>query len=82
LSSGIKECTEKEFESQLYTSGLPDPDLIIRASGENRLSNFMLYQCAYSEFYFPKVHWPDFNKKVIQKAIKVYSKRHRRFGGL
>ena len=82
LSSGIKECTEKEFESQLYTSGLPDPDLIIRASGENRLSNFMLYQCAYSEFYFPKVHWPDFNKKVIEKAIKVYQKRNRRFGGL
>ena len=82
LASGEKECTEQSFKKYLYTAELPDPDLIIRASGENRLSNFMLYQCAYSEFYFPKVHWPDFNKKVIQKAIKVYQKRNRRFGGL
>ena len=82
IASGEKECTEQSFKKYLYTAELPDPDLIIRASGENRLSNFMLYQCAYSEFYFPKVHWPDFNKKVIQKAIKVYQKRNRRFGGL
>ena len=82
IASGEKECTEESFKKYLYTADLPDPDLIIRASGENRLSNFMLYQCAYSEFYFPKVHWPDFNKKVIQKAIKVYQKRNRRFGGL
>lgn len=82
IASVEKECTEQSFKKYLYTAELPDPDLIIRASGENRLSNFMLYQCAYSEFYFPKVHWPDFNKKVIQKAIKVYQKRNRRFGGL
>ncbi|MBQ7884883.1 MAG: di-trans,poly-cis-decaprenylcistransferase [Clostridia bacterium] len=82
LADRVKSCDEKTFANYLYTSQLPDPDLIIRASGENRLSNFMLYQCAYSEFYFPKVHWPDFNKKVIQKAIKVYQKRNRRFGGL
>lgn len=82
IASGEKECTEQSFQKYLYTADLSDPDLIIRASGENRLSNFMLYQCAYSEFYFPKVHWPDFNKKVIQKAIKVYQKRNRRFGGL
>ena len=73
---------KESFKKYLYTAELSDPDLIIRASGENRLSNFMLYQCAYSEFYFPKVHWPDFNKKVIQKAIRVYQKRNRRFGGL
>lgn len=82
IKDDLKQCDEKTFESYLYTSGLPDPDLIIRASGEKRLSNFMLYQCAYSEFYFPKVHWPDFNKKIIQKAIKIYQKRNRRFGGL
>lgn len=82
IADGQKECDEHTFKKYLYTAELPDPDLIIRASGENRLSNFMLYQCAYSEFYFPKVHWPDFNKKVIQKAIKVYQKRNRRFGGL
>lgn len=82
LSSGEKVCTCELFEQNLYTSNLPDPDLIIRASGEQRLSNFMLYQCAYSELYFPKTKWPDFNKKVIQKAIKVYQKRNRRFGGL
>ncbi len=82
IKDGIKECDEQTFNSYLYTANLPDPDLIIRASGEKRLSNFMLYQCAYSEFYFPKIHWPDFNKKVIEKAIKVYQKRNRRFGGL
>lgn len=82
LSSGAKSCTEQELADLLYTSGLSDPDLIIRTSGEHRLSNFMLYQCAYSEFYFPKTYWPDFNKKHIKKAIRVYQKRNRRFGGL
>ena len=82
IASGKKECSEESFKQYLYTASLPDPDLIIRASGEKRLSNFMLYQCAYSEFYFPKVHWPDFNKKVILKAIASYQKRNRRFGGL
>jgi len=76
------EVSEKDLIDNLYTSGLDDPDLIIRTSGENRLSNFMLFQCAYSEFYFPKIHWPDFNKKHLLKAIKVYQKRNRRFGGL
>lgn len=82
IASGKKECSEESFKQYLYTASLPDPDLIIRASGEKRLSNFMLYQCAYSEFYFPKAHWPDFNKKVILKAIASYQKRNRRFGGL
>ena len=82
LADGKTFCTEEDIHSRLYTHDLPDPDLIIRASGENRISNFMLYQCAYSEFYFPKVHWPDFNKKQILKAIKAYQKRNRKFGGL
>ena len=82
IESGAKECIEQDIINNLYTYDLPDPDLIIRASGENRISNFMLFQCAYSEFYFPKVHWPDFNKKQIQKAINAYQKRNRRFGGL
>ncbi len=82
IQDNLPFCDEQIFKKYLYTSNLPDPDLIIRASGEKRLSNFMLYQCAYSEFYFPKTHWPDFNKRVIKKAIKVYNKRNRRFGGL
>lgn len=82
IKDGLQNVTEQTFANYLYTANLPDPDLIIRASGENRLSNFMLYQCAYSEFYFPKVHWPDFGYKIIKKAIKVYQKRNRRFGGL
>ena len=72
--------TEEMFEKELYTSGLPDVDFIIRTSGEQRISNFMLYQSAYAEFYFPKVFWPDFNAKFLKKALKVYSKRDRRFG--
>ena len=82
ISKGVKNFTQEDIQNNLYTHDLLDPDLIIRASGENRISNFMLFQCAYSEFYFPKVHWPDFNKKQILKAIKVYQKRNRRFGGL
>ena len=82
IESGKKECTEQDIIDNLYTFDLPDPDLIIRTSGEKRISNFMLFQCAYSEFYFPKIHWPDFNKKQLIKAIKTYQKRNRRFGGL
>jgi undecaprenyl diphosphate synthase len=66
----------------LYTNDLPDPDLIIRTSGEERLSNFLLYQAANSEFYFTDVLWPDFNEKEFDKAIDEYSKRNRRYGGL
>ena len=75
-----QEITAEMFENELFTAGLPDVDFVIRTSGEQRLSNFMLYQASYAELYFPKIFWPDFNKKVLQKALKVYSKRNRRFG--
>ncbi|MBA7690356.1 Isoprenyl transferase [subsurface metagenome] len=69
------------FSRYLYTDGIPDVDLIIRTSGELRLSNFMLWQTAYSEFYFPPVLWPDFDEKELEKALQVYSERQRRLGG-
>lgn len=72
--------TEEDIKSELYTHDLPDPDLIIRTSGEMRLSNFMLFQSAYSELYFPKIHWPDFDEKQLKKAIIEYQSRERRFG--
>ncbi len=73
--------TEESINNNLWTKGLPDPDLIIRTSGEQRLSNFLTWQSAYSELYFPKKYWPDFSKKDIDKAFKEYSSRRRRFGG-
>ena len=72
---------EKEFEKYLYSYSLPDPDLVIRTSGEMRLSNFMMYQLAYCELYFTPVLWPDFGEKDLKKAIKDFQKRERRFGG-
>ena len=81
LKSGKKNITKEEFSDFLYTAGQPDPDFIIRTSGEQRLSNFMPWQSTYSELYFPKILWPDFNEKALKKAIKVYQKRNRRFGG-
>ena len=78
-----KECiTEKDIKENLDTFDLPDPDLIIRTSGEQRISNFLLFQMAYSEFYFTKTYWPDFDKKALIKAIENFSKRDRRFGGI
>jgi len=73
---------EKLFSNYLYTAGLPDVDLLIRTGDETRLSNFLLWQTAYSEYYFTKVLWPDFGKKDIEKALLSYSRRQRRFGGL
>ena len=70
------------FEEYLDTAGIPDPDLLIRTSGELRLSNFLLWQLAYSEFYFTDVPWPDFHKEELERAIEAYNKRDRRFGGL
>ena len=73
--------TEDTIESYLDTAGVPDPDLLIRTSGEQRLSNFLLCQLAYSEFYFTPVAWPDFNKEELIKAIEKYNQRDRRYGG-
>lgn len=73
---------EKIFSSYLDTRELPDPDLLIRTSGEQRLSNYLLWQLAYSEFYFTDVPWPDFHKEELELAVEAYNKRDRRFGGL
>lgn len=70
------------FESYLDTHGIPDPDLLIRTSGEQRLSNYLLWQLAYTEFYFADVHWPDFTKEELIKAIEQYNARDRRYGGV
>ncbi len=73
---------ETKFSQYLYTSGLPNPDLMIRTGGEIRLSNFLLWQAAYSELYFTPVLWPDFKQKEIQKALTDYQHRKRRFGSI
>ncbi|MEC9485063.1 MAG: isoprenyl transferase [Candidatus Izemoplasma sp.] len=78
----IEDINPTVIENHLYTSGLPELDLLIRTSGEERLSNFLLWQIAYSEFIFTKTYWPAFNKKKLYKAIKQFQKRTRRFGGL
>ena len=77
-----EEIEESSIEKYLDTAGIPDPDLMIRTSGEERLSNFLLWQLAYTEFYFTDVYWPDFNKEELIKAIKAYSKRGRRYGNI
>ena len=77
-----EDISEEIFEGYLDTKGIPDPDLLIRTSGEQRLSNFMLWQLGYTEFYFTDVLWPDFNKKELQKAIDHYNTRDRRYGGV
>jgi undecaprenyl diphosphate synthase len=73
---------EETFATYLDTKGAPDPDLIIRTSGEKRISNFLLWQSAYAEFDFPEILWPDFNKKRLIEAVERYNKRDRRFGGV
>jgi undecaprenyl diphosphate synthase len=77
-----EELTEERFSSYLFSRGVPDPDLIIRPSGEVRTSNFLLWQSAYSEYYFTDVLWPDFSKNDLLKAIAAYQKRSRRYGGV
>lgn len=74
--------TPEAIASLLYASDIPDPDLLIRTSGEQRLSNFLLWQCAYTEFVFVDEHWPDFSRDVLERAIEEYRTRDRRFGGL
>jgi len=73
--------TEEIFSKYLYTAGIPDPDLIIRPSGEKRTSNFLLWQSAYSEYYFTDILWPDFSERELDRAIVEYQSRERRFGG-
>jgi undecaprenyl diphosphate synthase len=82
VAEGIPEdqITDELISSYLYTAGLPDPDLIIRTSGELRISNFLIWQGAYSEYYASPVYWPDFDKEELRKALLEYSRRRRRFG--
>ena len=78
----VEDITEELFSDYLDTKGIPDPDLLIRTSGELRLSNFLLWQLAYAEFYFTDVPWPDFTKKELEKAVVQYNSRDRRYGGV
>lgn len=73
---------EKLFSEYLYTKGIPDPDLVIRPSGENRLSNFLLWQSSYSEFWYSNILWPDFSRNDLHEAISEFQRRNRRYGGL
>ena len=84
LADGIspQDIDEKLFNSYLYTADLPDVDLVVRTGGDLRISNFLLWQSAYSEYYFTGVLWPDFNAEELDKALIAYSQRQRRFGGL
>lgn len=78
----IDELDEQHISQQLMTAQLPEPDLLIRTSGEVRISNFMLWQLAYTEFWFTDTHWPDFDEACLKEAISVYQNRNRRYGGL
>jgi undecaprenyl diphosphate synthase len=77
-----EEIDESVFESYLDTAGIPDPDLLIRTSGEQRISNFLLWQIGYSEFYFCQVPWPAFSREDLEEAVAAYEKRDRRYGGI
>lgn len=76
------ELSEEQFGNYLYSAGIPDPDLLIRPGGEMRISNFLLWQCAYTEFYFTEVLWPDFTPEELDKAIAEFNRRDRRYGGV
>jgi undecaprenyl diphosphate synthase len=78
----VEDITAQRLEEHFDTAGIPDPDLIIRTSGEHRISNFLLWQCAYSEFLFVDNFWPDFTRQTLESAISAYRQRERRFGGL
>lgn len=78
----LEDITEERIKKHLSTGEIPDPDLVIRTSGEQRLSNFLLWDVAYSEFYYTDIHWPDFDGEALEKAIYAYQKRDRRFGGV
>jgi undecaprenyl diphosphate synthase len=78
----IKDIDEDVFKSYMYTSGMSDPDLLIRTGGEMRVSNFLLWEVSYAELWFTSVYWPEFKKKHLEQALSDYAKRERRFGGL
>jgi undecaprenyl diphosphate synthase len=78
----VDDIDQKSFEHELLTAGLPDPDLLIRTSGEQRISNFLLWQCAYSELVFVDTLWPDFGKEHLEQAILEFRRRERRYGGI
>ena len=82
IENGVMRLDETQFRNWLYLPDVPDPDLVIRTSGEMRISNFLLWQIAYSELYFTRVLWPDFTKQDLLRAIEDYERRQRRFGGL
>lgn len=82
IRDGVKaeDVTESLISQSLFTSGMPDPDLVIRTSGEMRISNFLIWQAAYAEWYFTDTFWPDFDKEALRKALQDYGQRERRFG--
>jgi len=84
ITDGVRpqDLTEESFASLLYTAGQPDPDLLIRTSGEMRVSNFLLWQIAYAEIYFTETLWPDFRRRHLLDAVLAYQKRERRYGGI
>ncbi len=81
IDAGYKKVDKEIFESYLYTANMPDVDLLIRTSGEQRVSNFLLWQIAYSEFIFSEVYWPDFKEEEFYKCLEIYNNRNRRYGG-
>ena len=82
IASGVKSVTAEDISNHLFTAGMPDPDLIVRTSGELRTSNYMPWQSVYTEWYFPKTLWPDFKYKDLVKALNAYAKRERRHGAI
>ena len=82
IEQGKSEITSEMLESNFYTAGQPEVDLVIRTSGEQRFSNFLLYQISYAEFLFPEEYWPDYSDEAYLASLRVYQSRSRRFGGL
>ena len=81
-AEGVRDVTKEAFEARLYTAQSPDPDLIVRTGGDTRISNFLLWQAAYAEFYFTKTLWPDLDTAEVDEAVADFCHRHRRYGGL
>ena len=82
IASGKREITEDDISANLFTDGCPEPDLIVRTGKEMRISNFLLWQCAYSEFYFSDKMWPDYTTEDVDEAVRDFARRSRRWGGL